>query len=273
MARIREREARMSNPSGQPDPYGGVTADYYDAAYAVLRAPARDVEFYAELARDCGGPVLELACGTGRVLLEIAKQGIACTGVDLSPRMLERLREKGAPPSLRLVQARMQDFDLGQDRFNLIFAAFRGFQHLYTVEDQLACLARVRRHLSPQGAFAFDVFNPRLERMGGGQDPETEGVRFERNGEEVVRYEQVERDAGRQLLRVRMRYQRRRDGVDLGSQQVEIQMRWFYRYEIEHLLARAGFGTVEIYGDFARSPFGTGSPEIIAVARPGPPGV
>jgi SAM-dependent methyltransferase len=273
MARIRDREAGMSNSPEPDDPYGSVTAAYYDAAYAVVRGPARDVAFYTELARASGGPVLELACGTGRVLLEIARQGIPCTGIDLSPRMLERLREKGAPPSLKLVQAPMQRFDLGQDRFALIYAAFRGFQHLHTVEDQLACLACVRRHLAPGGVFAFDVFNPKLERMGGSEDPETEGVRFQLNGEEVVRYEQVQRDAGRQLLRVRMRYQRRRGGADLGSQQVEIQMRWFYRYEIEHLLARAGFGEVAIYGDFARSPFAAGSPDIIVVARQGPRGV
>ena len=260
-------------PEPEGDPYGGVTARYYDAAYAVLRAPARDVEFYTELARASGGPVLELACGTGRVLLEIAKQGIACTGVDLSPSMLERLREKGAPPSLRLVQGAMQRFDLGAERFALIYTAFRGFQHLYTVEDQLACLACVRRHLAPGGAFAFDVFNPRLDRMGGSEDPEREGVRFELDGEQVVRHERVQRDPGTQLLRVRMRYERRRAGGNPVNQEVEFQMRWFYRFEIEHLLARAGFQEIAIYGDFARSPFAAGSPEIIAVARQGLRGV
>jgi len=271
---VRDLGARMSNPQAQDgDPYGGVTSRYYDATAAVLRGAARDVEFYAGLARASGGPVLELACGTGRVLLEIARQGIACTGVDLSPGMLARLREKGVPPSLRLVQAPMQRFDLGADRFALIYTAFRGFQHLYTVEDQLACLACVRRHLAPGGAFAFDVFNPRLERMGASEEPEREGLRFELGGEPVVRYESVQRDAARQLLRVRMRYQRHRAGGEPASEEVEFQMRWFYRYEIEHLLARAGFRDVAIYGDFAGSPFAAGSPEIIAVAREGPPEV
>jgi ubiquinone/menaquinone biosynthesis C-methylase UbiE len=234
--------------------------------------------------------VLELACGTGRVLLEIARQGIVCTGVDLSPGMLARLRQKGVPPSLRLVQAPMQRFDLGSDRYALIYTAFRGFQHLYTVEDQLACLACVRRHLAPGGTFAFDVFNPRLDRTAVAEEPEREGIRFELGGEQVVRYESVWRDAARQLLRVRMRYQRQRRkaakrprsepqasgdgppqiGGEAASEEVEFQMRWFYRYEIEHLLARAGFRDVAIYGDFAGNPFATGSPEIIAVAREGP---
>ncbi len=258
----------MSNPHERDDdPYGGVTAAYYDAAYAVLRAPARDVAFYSELARASGGPVLELACGTGRVLLEIAKQGIACAGVDLSPGMLAKLRAKGAPPSLRLVQAPMQRFDLGSDRFALIYSAFRGFQHLYSVEDQLACLACVRRHLAPGGAFAFDVFNPRLDRMGASERPEAVGVRFDLDGEEVVRYERSQLDSGKQLIRVGMRYERRRAGGELASEEVEFQMRWFYRYEVEHLLARAGFREVAIYGDFAKQPFRADSPEIVAVAR------
>lgn len=258
----------MSNPQERDaDPYGGVTARYYDAAYAVLRAPVQDVAFYSELARASGGPVLELACGTGRVLLEIAKQGIACAGVDLSPGMLAKLRAKGAAPSLRLVQAPMQRFDLGSDRFALIYSAFRGFQHLYTVEDQLACLACVRRHLAPGGAFAFDVFNPKLERMGASEEPEVARLRFALDGEEVVRYERVWRDPATQLLRVRMRYERKRAGGELESEEVEFQMRWFYRYEVEHLLARAGFRDVALYGGFAKQPFSAGSPEIIAVAR------
>jgi len=258
----------MSNPFElDADRYGAVTAAYYDAAYAVLRASAQDVAFYAELARVSGGPVLELGCGTGRVLLEIARQGIACAGVDLSPGMLARLRAKGPPSALRLVRAPIQRFDLGSDRFALIYAAFRVFQHLYTVEDQLACLACVRRHLAPGGAFAFDVFNPRLARMGAPEEPEAAAVRFAVDGEEVVRYERVQHDTGTQLLRVQMRYERKLAGGDLANDEVEIQMRWFYRYEIEHLLARAGFRDIEFYGDFEKRPFAADSPDIIAVAR------
>jgi SAM-dependent methyltransferase len=249
------------------DRYGGVTAAYYDAAYAVLRGPAGDVAFYRELARAAGGPVLELGCGTGRVLLEIAQLGLPCTGLDLSPAMLERLRAKGLPAGLRLVQAPMQRFDLPGERFALIFSAFRAFQHMYTVEDQLACLACVRRHLAPGGAFALDVFNPRLARMGAPEEPEAPGVRFTIDGDDVVRHESVRRDPGTQLLRVRMRYVRTRGGRELANEEVEFQMRWFYRFELEHLLARAGFREIAIHGDFEGRAFDADSPAIIAVAR------
>src|SRR5262245_36844360 len=85
-------------------------ARFYDASCAQLRA-SDDVAFYRDLAVASCGPVLELGVGTGRVLLPIAERGIPVTGVDCSPRMLQQLRTKRIPPTLRLLCAQMQDFD------------------------------------------------------------------------------------------------------------------------------------------------------------------
>jgi SAM-dependent methyltransferase len=249
------------------DEYGSVTARYYDAAYATMRGPLGDAEFYRRLAQEAGGPVLELGCGTGRVLLPIADTGIPCTGLDASPRMLEVLRRRNSNPTLRLVCARMQDFDLGEDRFALIYSAFRAFQHLYTVEDQLACLACVRRHLAPGSRFAFDVFAPRLERIAVTEEPEKEDARFELEGEEVVRHTAVSRDPANQMMHVRMRYERRRGGEALGEERVDFHMRYFYRYEMEHLLARAGFVDLELYGGYDGRPYDYLSGELVVVAH------
>jgi SAM-dependent methyltransferase len=243
-----------------------VTARYYDAEYAVLPTLGPDVAFYRALARDAEGPVLELGCGTGRALLPIAGDGIACVGLDASPEMLGALRAKQPPPNLRLVCAPMQRFDLGE-RFGLIFSAFRAFQHLDTVEDQLATLSCVRRHLEPGGLLAFDVFHARLERIARLEEPEFEELRFPCAGEEVVRYTSIRRDLGRQVQRVRFRFERRCGGEVVGNDFAELDMRWFHRFEIEHLVARAGFELVALYGDFDRSPFAGASPSIIAVAR------
>jgi hypothetical protein len=136
----------------------------------------------------------------------------------------------------------MQRFDLTGERFGLVFSAFRAFQHLYTVEDQLACLACVRRHLAPAGRFAFDVFAPRLERTALIEEPEVVDLRFQHEGEDVVRYATVSRDRVVQILNVRFRYERWRDGRVIGNEHASFRMRWFWRYELEHLLARAGFG-------------------------------
>ena len=211
--------------------------------------------------------MLEFGCGTGRALLPIARDGIACTGIDASQQMLDALAAKAPPSALRLHRAPMQRFDLGGDRFALIFSAFRAFQHLYSVEDQLACLACVRRHLAPGGRLAFDVFNPRLSRIALLEEPEFEELRFPLGGEEVVRYTTVTRDLGRQVQRVRMRYERRRGDQVVGDDVAEFEMRWFHRFEIEHLIARAGFALEALYGDFERGAFTGASPSIVVVAR------
>jgi SAM-dependent methyltransferase len=250
------------------DRYAGPAVTHYDATYTLVRDPSGDAAFYRALAAEAGGPVCELGCGTGRVLLPIALDGVACTGVDASPAMLAALRAKAPPPNLRLVEAAMQTFDLGDDRFALIFAAFRVFQHLYTIDDQLACLARVRRHLARGGRLAFDVFHPRYDLLAGPR-PDVEDARFHDGDDEVVRSASFTPDRAAQILHVTMRYERRRSGVLVRDDEREtFRMRWFFRWELEHLLARAGFAIEALYGAFDRTPFGSDSPEIIVVARP-----
>jgi SAM-dependent methyltransferase len=248
------------------DVYDTIVARFYDGAYATLRDPSGDVAFYRALAREAGGPVLELACGTGRVLLPIARDGVAATGLDLSPAMLDALRAKGPPANLRLFAAPMQDFDLAPERFALVFSAFRGFQHLYTVEAQLACLACVRRHLAPGGRLAFDVFQPDLSRLAVDEE-ESEDARFVQDGVEVVRRVAVTRDRLTQTMRLELRWERWNAGTLVGEERTTLRMRWFHRYELEHLLARAGFAVEALYGGFDRRSLGPDAAEIVIVAR------
>ena len=249
------------------DAYGPAGAHYCDSAFELFRSRSGDADFYRGLAREAGGPVLELGCGTGRVLLPIARDGIACVGLDPSEAMLEEFRRRGLPDNLRLVTGRMEGFDLGPDRFALIFSAFRAFQHLLTVEDQLACLAAVRRHLAPGGVFAFDVFAPRLERVAQMEEKEFEEARWREGETEIVRFTSVRRDPVSQVSEVAFRYERRGPGSPPESRTLRTQMRHFFRYEIEHLLFRAGFGGVEIYGGFDRRPYDYFSGETVILAR------
>jgi SAM-dependent methyltransferase len=257
----------VTDVSDLDEAYGRTTARFYDAAYAVVPGLGTDAGFYRALAREGAGPVLELGCGTGRVLLQIAADGFPCTGLDASRHMLDALRAKSAFPNLRLVHAPMQRFDLGGDRFGLVYAAFRVFQHLYTVEDQLACLACVRRHLAPGGRLAFDVFAPRPERMGLREESERAELRFEHEGESVVRHFSVSRDVAAQIQTISFRFERSRGGEVVGNETAHFRMRWFWRFELEHLLARAGFGEVAIYGDFDRRAVGADTPAFVCVAR------
>jgi len=243
------------------------TARYYDAAYGELSKQRADMAFYESLAVEVGGPVLELGCGTGRALLPIAARGIACTGVDLSPAMLEQFRRKPGADAVTLFCAPMETFDLGARRYRLVFSAFRAFQHLDTVEQQLACLARVRAHLAPGGLLAFDVFNPSLERMALDSEPETLDLSFTYEGRPVKRHVAATRDRVNQLIRITMRYVEETGAGEVKESIVHLSMRWFWRFELEHLLRRAGFGDVTIYGDFDRSPVGRHSPSFVVLAR------
>jgi ubiquinone/menaquinone biosynthesis C-methylase UbiE len=243
------------------------TARFYDSAYGAMSAARADTAFYVKLAAECGGPVLELGCGTGRTLLPIAAAGLACTGLDLSPAMLEQFRRKPGAAAVTLTCGRMENFDLGGQRFRLIFSAFRSFQHLDTVEEQLACLARVRAHLAPGGMFAFDVFNPKLENMAKDSDPEALDLDFTYEGRNVKRYVTITRDRVAQLIHLTMRYVEETGAGPAKETIVKFSMRWFWRYELEHLLHRAGFTDVTLYGDFDRSPVSRTSPAFVVLAR------
>jgi SAM-dependent methyltransferase len=233
------------------DEYEGVLALNYDALYGVMRDPSGDAAFYRGLAQELGGPVLELGCGTGRVLLPIAALGLPCVGVDASPAMLAALRAKSPPPNLQLVEARMETFDLGA-RFRLVTCPFRAFQHLLTVEAQLAALASVRRHLAPGGTFALDVFDPKLAWLVQPGDTERVDATFTVGGVQTRRLARTRVDLPTQTLEVSFRFDP--TPANAGGN-TTVRLRWFYRYEIEHLLARAGFTDITVFGGYDRRPW------------------
>ena len=243
--------------------YARLVARHYDAINAVLRGGSRDAAFYLELAQESGGPVLELGCGTGRILLPIAQTGIACVGLDASRDMLDVLRAKGPPPSLELVHATMESFELGTRRFPLITIPFRAFSHLLDVPAQLAALANARRHLAPGGRLALDVFDPRLSRTAILAEPEELAASAETPRGRVQRFDRVTRDLARQVLTLRVRFVAAAP-EDCGEG--ELQLRWFHRYELEHLLARAGFAIEALYGGFDKRVWAPGC-ETIILAR------
>ena len=130
---------------------------HYDAAHAYL---GDDLPFWTRRARAAGGPVLELACGTGRVALAIAEAGVEVVGVDRSAAYLEQARRKAEGRALPVawVEADMRGFRLGR-RFPLVIVPFRSVGVLLTDADVHACLARVAAHLLPGGEVIVDAYN------------------------------------------------------------------------------------------------------------------
>ncbi|MBD3402376.1 methyltransferase domain-containing protein, partial [candidate division GN15 bacterium] len=141
-------------------------AEFYDHIPAYRSRP--DIDFFVDLAKETGGPVLEIGCGTGRVLIPTARAGIDIVGLDLSPHMLEECRRRLAaePDDVRdrvqLIEGDMARLDLNRT-FKLITTPFRCFQHIMEVDQQLATLQAVRRHLDRDGLFVLDLFNPSIK--------------------------------------------------------------------------------------------------------------
>ncbi len=254
----------------------------YDASTI---APPGDVEFYLALAREAhaaGHPVLELACGTGRVAIPIASEGIHVVGLDRSPAMLERAREKTRPersrrgarlPSVRWVEGDMRDFEL-PERFGLVLIPFRSFQHLLTVADQLSCLGCIWRHLLPGGRLALHVFNPDILRMAnwlgvrkGGAQRVGDEYRHPRTGHRARRWELPRYRPAEQGLDVSFLDEELDDeGAVISRIYRDLRLRYVFRYEMEHLFARAGFEIEALYGDFFGGAFDDTSVEMVWLA-------
>lgn len=123
-----------------------------------------DIPFYLRQAKKYGEPVLELACGTGRITIPMAEQGIQITGLDVSEPMLSQARRKAAMKGVNVewVKADCRDFKLNK-KFRLIFFPFNSIVHLHDLESIEACFSCVRKHLTREGRFMIDVFVPGMD--------------------------------------------------------------------------------------------------------------
>jgi SAM-dependent methyltransferase len=236
---------------------------------------AADLPLYLELAAAQGGRVLEVACGSGRVLVPLAQAGHRVTGVDASPHMLAVAREKlaaagpEAEANARLVQDDMRSFQLGE-LFDLAVIAVKSFAYLTERADQERTLARVTAHLRPGGLLAIDLMHPApgwlLEPVGSlrqdlVQDVPAQGITVART--EAV----VSTDLAAQVRVIRSAYEIVAADGAVTKRFVEWPYRYIYRFEAEHLLERAGFVVEALYGGYRREPFSSESRTMLFLAR------
>ena len=245
-------------------------AEYYDVDHVT----AIDIPFYMAYARQCGSPLLELACGTGRVLIPLAEAGFEVYGIDLAENMLARCRRKVADRGLgeraHLALADMADYDLPRVDFTLAYVPVRSFMHLHTQEAQLACLRRTYEHLRPGGLLIVDVYAPDYRTLA--QEPDRPfAVRRESplpDGGLIVRRDRfVRNDLLMQVQHYEIRFEEYDvNGALVRERTLPLTTRYTFRYELQLLLERAGFELVDLFRDYDKNPYdGTG--EIIAVAR------
>ena len=239
---------------------------YYDGRHYDRREmhPEHDVDFWEAQARKHGDPVLELACGTGRITIPLALAGLRVTGLDLLPSMLNEARTKAAAQALDIawVEGDCRDFDLGH-AFSLIFIPYNSMNHLETLEDLEACLRCVRKHMSDGSRFAFDIFNPRLDlllRDPAGtyphscyDDPDGRG-RIEITENNVY-------DPATQINTVRL-YFILPDG---STARHDLICRMWFPKEIDAIVEYNGFKIEDKYGDYDMPPFRGYSPKQIVI--------
>ncbi len=255
-------------------------SDFYDPIAYDARAEGipGDVDFFLRLAQEAheaGHPVLELACGTGRVAIPIAREGVRVVGLDLSPAMLARAGEKSVGlENVRWVEGDMRSFEL-PERFGLVFIPYRSFQHMLTVADQLSCLGCIHRHLVPGGRLALNIFNPDIVAIGQWLTVRKGGLQRRRDvytvpaGRAAMGWEtRTYRTAGQELTATFLDEELDDEGAVISPIYRDLRLRYIFRFEMEHLLARAGFEIEALYGDFSGAAFEDTSPEMVWVARP-----
>jgi SAM-dependent methyltransferase len=247
----------------------GPYARFYDLDYVDFDA---DLHMVQQFAARCGSPILELGCGTGRLLVPLAREGYRLTGVDVSSEMLQIARKKiaaqGLATQVTLLNQDFRELDL-DGTFNLAFSVINSFLHVTTAEAQLAALMRMYQHLNPGGLLLLDLFNPDLDRLldARGQVVLDKTMTDPDSGHRLLKFRTQTVEPGRQLLHTTYFV----DEVDAqGSVQrflFPFTVRYLFRGELELLLRQAGFRVEAIYGSYDLDEFDGDSDKMIAVAR------
>ena len=236
-------------------PRNSYSSQYYDQYFTGVPG---DQDYYLGCARNTDEGVLELGCGTGRILAPIAAAGIEIWGVDVDHQLLEIARDKlaevpGGGENCRLIAADMSSFELDR-QFGLIIVPYRTFQHLLSPVDQHDALATIREHLIPGGELAFNIFDPQMEF---GLPAETAILKKDTDfiqkstGNRVVVWYAREYDPEMQIMEQELLYEEI-DAADCVVSRTRslLVLRYSFRYEIEYLLERCGFEVLELLGDF-----------------------
>ncbi len=241
--------------------------DLYDL---VLKDIPYGCDFYLALARQAKGPVLEVACGTGRILLRCMQAGIDIEGLDLFEGMLKTLRAKADALGLspRLHQTDMSNFSL-PGRFALIMIPFNAFIHNMTQEAQISCLRFCHQHLLPGGLLAFDTFFPSLEIIGAPENTRVLEGEFPHpeSGLPVRLYDTRSFDRVAQIQHSLNEIELlAEDGSVQAVYRSQVSSRYIYKHEMELLLRVAGYERWEIYGDFDGGPLALEKDAMIVLA-------
>jgi SAM-dependent methyltransferase len=223
-------------------------ADDYDVWAADMTA---DIDWYVGLAEAAREPIVELAVGSGRVAIEIARRtGKRVIGIDLSPRMLAVARERGAGLPVELHEGDMLQFSI-DEQVELVICPFRSMFHLPTWRDRRTVFERVAASLLPGGRFAWNVFA-----FSASLATAFDGQRVDKPGGSWEIMTNMPADS-------RIDITRGRDLERIGT----FSLWWATRREWDGLIDVAGLELEGLYGGFHREPYDDDSLEQVWVAR------
>jgi ubiquinone/menaquinone biosynthesis C-methylase UbiE len=254
------------------DPYRDI-APYYDLEFDDFDA---DIDLYVNYAGIVGDPMLDIGCGTGRVLAQLALAGYHVTGIDPSPSMLalarKRVADQGVSDRVQLREGDVRDLSsLPENHVRLALCAINSFLHLTSRSDHLVALESIRRVLHRNGILALDIMHPTpavIQRMD--DTLRHDGSWTRPDGTRVDRFSQRRVRVSEQMIETLLFYDRSGlDGV-VARTVTSYLTRYIHRFEMESLLAQSGFELEGIYGSYQLDPLDDDSEQMIVVAHRAP---
>lgn len=236
---------------------------YYDDTLGI--GAKTEIPWFVRQAEECGSPVLDLGCGTGRIAIPLARTGFEVIALDNSKGMLEVFRHK-LEEELKEVRERitirlapMHDFKCNRTFATVVCCDT--FFHNLTVEEQFSCLRCVKNHLKPEGHFVFNLPNPTLEFLQNASSPEGQKFRkrdeypFKGNDDTILVEQKGEADLLTQIVTTTLRFTRFNSKQEVTeSSESSWKIRYLFKYEAIHLLYRCGFEIISLTGNYKGVP-------------------
>ena len=219
------------------------------------------LDFYVRQIERYGEPVLELACGSGRLTIPLTEKGFNVKGLDISDEMMNLAKEKAQRRNIELdlVKGDMTDFDLGE-KFKLIFIPAQSLTHLYEVSAVEKCFACVRKNLADNGRFLIELFNPSLKVLS--QNPDR--IYSQSNIGRIFVDAKSFYDTATQINHIELIF---RENDEQPDTILTFKMRQFFPQEIDALLKYNGFRIEQKYGDHLETEFNSDSPKQLIICQ------
>jgi SAM-dependent methyltransferase len=238
---------------------------FYDLIYHQQR-DGIDNKFFLNEINQTKGKILEIGVGTGRLFCDALLRGADIFGLDISQSMIDVLYKKlDKNQQQRISLQNIIDFTLSI-KFDLIIAPFHVMMHLLEKDEQIKALNNVYKHLTPNGRFVFDVFVPDLNQLLNGSDNLIDFENEYNPGKRIKRTVSTKPDLINQLIHITFLLEWDENN-EIKHEEWTFPLRYFFRYELEHLVERSQFEKYKIMGDYLGNELNQKSKEFILICQ------